>query len=126
MSLRLVCALSFGWFAFGCTAEGEPYSPQPYTDGSTEPEPGDACVDSPAFAEVSAFSKCVSCHASTKAGPDRKAAPASVNFDTAAAADQAAEDAVGMVRSGAMPPRTSGLTLTDSEKQQLYAWASCK
>jgi uncharacterized membrane protein len=123
MITRLACVMLFGWIAIGCTAD-----PEPYEDGygNQEPEPADECVDSPPFERVTAFDKCVNCHSSAKSGPDRKAAPASVNFDTAAAADTAAEDAAGMVRSGAMPPRASGLVLTDLEKQQLYAWASCR
>jgi len=128
MHLRIACALCAVWAAFGCTEDVEPYAPQPYADGSADPqpEPADECVDSPPFAEVTAFAKCATCHDATKSGADRKSAPPRVNFDTAAGADAAAEGAVGMVRSGAMPPRASGLVLTDSEKQQLYAWASCK
>jgi uncharacterized membrane protein len=80
----------------------------------------------PAYADVTAFTKCTTCHASTKTGAQRANAPADVNFDTEAAADAHAEEAASEVNKGDMPPRGSGVTLTDSEKQQLYAWALCR
>jgi uncharacterized membrane protein len=80
----------------------------------------------PTFAEVTAFTKCTTCHSSAKTGAQRVNAPADVNFDTEAAANGKAEEAASEVNKGDMPPRGSGITLTDTEKQQLYAWALCR
>ena len=128
MKTRWAWVSALALAAVGCGGDAEPSDPSAYTgaDASSDPEPSGACVDSPPFEEVSAFSKCANCHSSRKAGADRKSAPPSVNFDTAAGADAVSESAVGMVRSGAMPPRASGVVLTELEKEQLYAWASCK
>jgi uncharacterized membrane protein len=113
---------------FGCASDGPPSNPQTYGSGDSylqmpEPECGAAA---PTFAQVGAFQKCVMCHASTKAGADRRGAPMSVNFDTAAGADAVADRAVLMVKGGAMPPAASGLALSDTEKQQLYEWVMCR
>jgi len=80
----------------------------------------------PTFGEVTAFTKCTTCHSSSKSGAQRANAPAGVNFDTEAAANAKAEEAASEVNKGDMPPRASGVTLTDAEKQQLYAWALCR
>jgi uncharacterized membrane protein len=79
----------------------------------------------PTFEQVTAFSKCKTCHDSSKTGAARLKAPPTINFDTAAAAEAQADKAVSEVMKGDMPPRNSGLTLTDSEKQQFYEWAMC-
>ncbi len=89
-----------------------------------QPDPMVAC-DGPTFAEMTAFSKCVGCHTSTKVGPDRKSAPVTVNFDTEAGANASAARAAAMVMSGAMPPPPTGVVLTVEEKQQIYAYANC-
>lgn len=86
----------------------------------------DPCAGTvPAYEDVAAFDKCVTCHDSAKATGQRHNAPIAVNFDTEAAADRSALAAVGMVKAGSMPPAASGLTLSAAEKQQLYTWAMC-
>lgn len=94
---------------------------------SNDPAPDnvDCSGTPPSFEQVTALSKCTSCHDSSKTGSARMAAPPDINFDTAAAAEAHANKAVSEVVKGDMPPRNSGVTLTDTEKQQLYEWAMC-
>jgi uncharacterized membrane protein len=80
----------------------------------------------PAYADVTALEKCSTCHSSKLEGSARRGALASVNFDTQSAAQAKAEDATAEVKEGAMPPKSSGITLTDQEKQDLYNWALCQ
>jgi uncharacterized membrane protein len=82
--------------------------------------------DIPAFEEVAALEKCATCHSSKLSGNERRGAPNSVNFDTKSAAEAKAEDAASEVNGGDMPPKGSGVELTESEKQDLYKWALCK
>jgi uncharacterized membrane protein len=79
----------------------------------------------PAFADVSAFSKCSSCHAAQLTEPARHGAPASVNFDSESAALTKAKEAAALVTAGAMPPPGSGVSLSAPEKQTLLRWAEC-
>ena len=79
----------------------------------------------PTYDQVTVFAKCMNCHSSSKMTAERKGAPAEVNFDTKSAADASANRAAAMVKSGAMPPRSTGLILTDMERQKLFAWAKC-
>lgn len=44
----------------------------------------------------------------------------------AACGDELPEDAASEVNEGEMPPSGSGITLSESEKQDLYKWALCK
>ena len=101
----------------GCTASG--------ASDPLLPDNVDCATTAPTFAEVTAFAKCVVCHASTKSAAQRQRAPTEINFDTEAAAQVYADKAVSEVMKGDMPPRASGLTLTEPEKQQLYSWAMC-
>ena len=80
----------------------------------------------PAYADVDAFKKCTTCHSSKLEGKARNEAPEDVNFDTESAAKAHAEEAAHEVYEGAMPPAGSGLTLTESEKTDLYKWALCE
>jgi uncharacterized membrane protein len=82
--------------------------------------------DTPAFEDVAALEKCATCHSSKLSGNARRGAPNSVNFDTKSAAEAKAEDAASEVNGDDMPPKGSGVTLTESEKQDLYKWALCK
>lgn len=82
--------------------------------------------DIPAFDDVAALKKCATCHSSKLSGKARRDAPSDVNFDTKSAAEAKAEDAAEEVNGGDMPPSGSGITLTESEKQDLYKWALCK
>ena len=152
MTNRIACVTMFAFVASGCVSGsgGSPASPSdPITVSSSYDGGGgdvssaymtpaqskppatpamedmDCAGTAPTFQQVTAFAKCVGCHASTKSGVDRHYAPASVNFDTRAAAEANAQSAVTMVRTGQMPPAGSGLTLTDAEKRQLYDWAMC-
>ena len=94
--------------------------------GSLAAEPAPvSCSSPPEYADVAAFRKCTLCHSSERSGPQRSGAPAAINFDSEAAAKPYASAAQRMVSGGIMPPPNSGVTLTDPEKQQLYAWSSC-
>ena len=78
----------------------------------------------PTYAEVHAFPlSCTSCHSSTLTGAARFGAPASVDFDTEAAATPHAEAAARRVFAGEMP-RTGSLSAAD--KTDLYRWALCR
>ena len=105
--------------AFGCSNGGAGSDLQ-------LPDSVDCNGTPPSYAQVTALTKCATCHSSTKTGAQRASAPADVNFDSEAAADAKAEEAASEVNKGDMPPRASGMTLTDAEKQQLYDWALCR
>jgi uncharacterized membrane protein len=79
----------------------------------------------PTFSMVTAFSKCVVCHDSMKTGAARQKAPNGYNYDMYASAVDEAKYAAHEVYEGEMPPRTSGITLTEQEKRVLYEWALC-
>jgi len=80
----------------------------------------------PTFAEVQAFQVvCTTCHSSTKTGGARNGAPAEINFDQYASAKDHAEQAAIEVNVSAMPPESSGLTLTAVQKSTLFDWAMC-
>lgn len=141
MTTRLTCLTLLSALAgFGCADDYGTGTPLPSSDGNGNYEGGgygegtpapapaanaDCAGTLPAYEDVAAFDKCVTCHDSMKAEGQRKSAPVNVNFDTQAAAQSHAMQAVNMVKAGAMPPIPSGLRLTDAEKQQLYTWAMC-
>ncbi|HET6338086.1 MAG TPA: hypothetical protein VFG30_32915 [Polyangiales bacterium] len=145
MTTRLICMTLLALTAFGCSDDygstsdpaAQPIGYDGYNGGGygeTTPAPSptptapanpDCAGSIPAYEDVAAFDKCVMCHDSMKAAGQRKSAPINVNFDTQVAADSHALQAVSMVKAGVMPPVSSGLTLTDAEKQQLYTWAMC-
>ena len=79
----------------------------------------------PDYEDVAAFDKCTTCHSSDKTGAQRNEAPEDVNFNTESAAKAHAEEAAHEVYEGEMPPKGSGLTLSESEKTDLYKWALC-
>lgn len=109
-----------GGYGDGYGGSSDPYASTPSTAADSD------CDEStPTYGEVTVFAKCVGCHSSAKTGADRKSAPVDVNFNSKEAADEVAERAAGMVRAGAMPPRSTGVVLTVWEKEQLYAWAEC-
>lgn len=112
----------FSWMlvmlVFGCSGGG--------SDGLQLPDNVDCNGTPPSYEQVTALTKCTTCHSSSKSGAQRAKAPTDVNFDTQAAAEAHAEEAASEVNKGDMPPRGSGITLTDAEKQQLYDWALCR
>ena len=136
MLTRIICGTFFALLCFACV------EPNPNNSGSygssyggdydsgpavTKPPANEDCAGKiPSFEQVSAFGKCANCHASSRMGADRHSAPASVNFDSAAAADKHSEAAVNLVRAGAMPPPESGFALSAAEKEQLYEWVMCR
>jgi len=85
----------------------------------------DCAVSVPTYAEVTIFDKCNVCHSSTKTGAARVMAPPDINFDTFAGADAQSMKAVTELLEGAMPPKDSGIIVTDVEKETLYRWALC-
>jgi uncharacterized membrane protein len=96
--------------------------------GETEEEgPNVDCasVTVPKFSEITAWSKCVSCHNSMLTDPAaRQAAPVGIDFDVYSAARTHADKAMHEVFEGEMPPAASA-QLTADEKDQIYNWASC-
>ena len=152
MTMRIACMTMFALAASSCASGGggAPASPADgyavgggyeggggvvspaYTMPAQSKPPASPAMEdldcagaAPTYQQVTAFMKCVGCHASTKSGVDRHFAPASVNFDTRAAAEANAQAAVSMVKTGQMPPAGSGQTLSDAEKRTLYDWAMC-
>jgi uncharacterized membrane protein len=131
MFSRLASSVLFTLIGVAC-AQADPSASVPYSAGygATSAPQAPANMDCagaiPSFDQVSAFDKCASCHAASKLGEDRHAAPATVNFDTAAAADAHGDQAVNLVRAGVMPPPGSGLILSQAEKEQLYEWVMCR
>ena len=79
----------------------------------------------PDYEDVAAFDKCTTCHSTEHSGTARNDAPEDVNFNTESAAKAHAEEAAHEVYEGEMPPKNSGLELTESEKTDLYKWALC-
>jgi uncharacterized membrane protein len=80
----------------------------------------------PKFAAVEAFqSVCTNCHSTTKTGGARNGAPAEINFDDYASASSHAEQAAIEVNVGAMPPESSGLSLTAAQTSTLFDWTMC-
>jgi uncharacterized membrane protein len=144
MDTRFTCWTFFALAAlsaFACRPESDgdmqlPYDSQVDTDaqvsnsvdaGMAPQHPSKSpCSTPPTFDQVAAFDKCVMCHAATRSGAQRAAAPADINFDSEAAAASRAARAAYVVMAGFMPPRESGLTLTKEERQQLYDWAMCR
>ena len=143
MITRCIGLTLLAWMAVACSGGGGSESPywagggtsdgygsggygESTTSPATTPNVNPDCVgDVPQYEDVVAFDKCVTCHDSMKGAGQRKSAPTAVNFDTKAAAESHAMQAVNMVRAGVMPPSPSGLTLSEAEKQQLYLWAMC-
>jgi hypothetical protein len=138
MTTRCIGLTLLAWLAIGCSGGGGPESPFYGGDhgsyGGGDYGGGDYgggtstsaatvnpdCVGAvPQYEDVVAFDKCVTCHDSMKGAGQRKSAPMGVNFDTKAAAESHAMQAVNMVKAGVMPPAPSGLTLSEAEKQQL-------
>lgn len=93
--------------------------------GDDDDLPDVDCTTVPKYAEVTAFNKCSTCHASSKTGAARADAPMNINFDTEALAQQYAMKAASEVNEGAMPPKATGITLTAEEKDKLFKWALC-
>ena len=83
------------------------------------------CTNATQYADVAAFHKCTMCHSTERTSAARSGAPAAINFDSEAEAKPYAKAAQTVVSGGIMPPRSSGLTLTEAEKQQLYGWTAC-
>jgi hypothetical protein len=67
---------------------------------------------------------CMNCHDSSKTGVERNGAPASVNWDTYAAATTGDQPNHGNNRAqaGTMPPALSGLSLTQAQKDLFQEW----
>ncbi|HKP63911.1 MAG TPA: hypothetical protein VJV78_44560 [Polyangiales bacterium] len=101
------------------TCDGEPStcSDEPAAIGCGDP--------APAFAQVTAFEKCSNCHSTQLSAAARHGAPIGVDFDSESAAVNKSEEAAALVRSGAMPPPGSGVSLSESEKQALLRWSEC-
>ena len=111
---RMAGWLALGWLSgLGCGGD----------DGSTPSNM--ECGGGARFAQVAIFKKCTMCHSSTLSGTARRSAPAEINFDVYASTEKYLVAAVGAVKAGDMPPPGSGVTVTDAEKQGLYAWDMC-
>jgi hypothetical protein len=95
------------------------------TDAGDEPSAECAADPIPGFEDVEIFAKCQTCHSTEVQGDARNGATEGVNFDDYDSAVGAADRAALYVFHGTMPPRRSGITVTECEKQQLYQWALC-
>jgi uncharacterized membrane protein len=122
-SSKKIRALLFTLLAVGATAAASCSSEDEET---TLPTVDCATATVPTFANVTVFSAvCTGCHASTKTGTARKNAPVGLDFDTFTAAQPHAQKAVSEVFDGSMPPNGANATLTETQKQELYAWGLC-
>ena len=139
MTTRLVYMSAFALLGMGCASDVSdgppPVSSGEYGGGSSSPDYGTPaqvpanninCDHPPSYDEVAAFNTCVMCHSATRTGDQRTGAPATINFDTQAAAEAAGLRAMNVVKGGLMPPRGAGLALSDQDKQELYDWVMCK
>jgi uncharacterized membrane protein len=122
MKHRLVSFLaSFALMGCGGGSSSTESADLPSVDCSANP--------APTFTEMQAgaFGKCEQCHSSSKTGADRHDAPAGVNFDQYDSAKAWSMEAATFVHDGVMPPNdpTVRVTLSDAEKQAIYAWAQC-
>jgi len=121
------------WFSYGslilvaaaCGSDSSDASDS--SDPETQaPAPVDACADAPTFSEVTAFQKCLNCHSENNSGAARRGAPAGVNFDTESGALTHADHIEEQVAGRSMPPASSGITLTEEERQTLLDWVRCQ
>jgi len=109
----------------GCKSDDDDDADDASEEGENMSEP-DCDGTIPAFEDVSAFDKCVTCHDSSKTtAATRMAAPQDINFDTESAALEHAAKAAEEVEEGKMPPAGSGITISASQKADLIKWASC-
>jgi uncharacterized membrane protein len=103
------------------------------TDGSDTDEPfpafnGDCATVKavPTFAELQQglLPICLGCHSAQLVGDARHNAPAGLNFETYELFSAVSDNAVFLVRALLMPP-PAGAGPTESQRNQLYAWAAC-
>lgn len=106
------------------TAALIPACEQEHEEDGDGPNVDCGAVTVPKFSEMTAWTKCTTCHSSTLTGQDRKAAPVGIDFDTFESARANADTAMSEVFEGAMP-LPGNPTLTEAEKTQIYDWASC-
>ena len=80
----------------------------------------------PTFAELEQglLVICRSCHSAQVTGAARRNAPPGVDFDTFEIFSALADNAVLLVQNRLMPP-PAGEGPTESQKNQLFAWAAC-
>jgi hypothetical protein len=95
------------------------------TDAGDEPSADCDSGPTPGFADVEIFAKCQTCHSTQLEGAARNDATVGVDFDDYDSAVAASERAALYVFQGSMPPRNSGIAVTECEKQQLFKWALC-
>ncbi|HEX4341487.1 MAG TPA: hypothetical protein VH062_36510 [Polyangiaceae bacterium] len=67
---------------------------------------------------------CLGCHSVNVVGDARRMAPEGLNFDTYEQFSAVSDEAVTLVKAHQMPA-PDGVGPTDSERNQLYAWAAC-
>jgi uncharacterized membrane protein len=80
----------------------------------------------PTFAELQQglLPICLGCHSAQVIGAARRNAPEGLNFDTYELFSAVSDSAVFLVRGHLMPP-PNGAGPTESQRNQLYAWAAC-
>jgi mono/diheme cytochrome c family protein len=76
----------------------------------------------PTYSQVSLINTCVGCHSSQLTGGARAGAPASVNYDTYAAAVDNATNGAAAVDSGRMP---IGAAPSAQQRDDFIQWALC-
>jgi hypothetical protein len=121
----------FAWSCLGCSGDGTPGGEPPECDSKCEAEKDDSgadsneCLDVPSFGEVAGFTKCRTCHDSSLTGADRNGAPAAYNFDDYDVASGLADRIAMLVAREEMPPASSGVTVTDTQRAEIVTWALC-
>lgn len=118
------------WHCLGCADDGSPNDEPATCETDCEPEADsgssrDECEEAPSFEEVSGFVECRNCHDSSLVGAERNGAPAAYNFDEYDVASELADRIAILVEREEMPPRSSGITVTDAQRAEIVTWASC-
>lgn len=94
--------------------------------GAAGPDASPLCRGTvPTYSQLDILNVCTMCHSSNLSGDARHGALPGINFNTYQQAVAAAPQAVTDLMTNFMPPSTSGLKVTDSQKQAFYAWAMC-
>jgi uncharacterized membrane protein len=78
----------------------------------------------PKFSELTGFSRCTTCHASTRTDEGRMSAPSSVNFDTYDAAKANVASGLSELEGQSMPP-SGNPAPSQQEVDAIRRWANC-
>ncbi len=91
--------------------------------GNDGPNIDCGAVTVPKYSEMEAvWARCTSCHSTTLTDTARNGATPGIDFDNYTDAKRNAQQAMDSVFAGRMP---LGGSLSDPDKNSIYAWASC-